>query len=463
MRQPQPIATTTSLHGACGRRRRRHRRARLPLQTVLALGCVLMLTPAALAQDLGNEVFARDGTVSAAQAGRTWDNRKMYGAESVTERDRSDYKPLGLRIGNFYFYPEAGVKVTADDNIYNTTKDPRSDLVTETSAGLKLVSNHSRHYFDFAFGGRFTKHATYDDLDRLDGKAAATAAFRIDSGHTLGAAVSTTYGHLSNIDPSVPTGIAEPIPFWRNHVALSLKRDAGRAWASLSTTATSTTHYDVRSLDGRRLDMSLRDLDVLSTSLQAGYRFSPGYELRAKVRGLRQETPGSRPDDFDGWGYEGAIGLTAEINPLLRWKVMGGYGARTFDHFWQPTYRSIGNAELTWLATQLTTVTLSAGRAFNEGASATASSGYIDNTLGVRVDHEIWRNLVFTLAAQYHAIEHQGIGRNDELYVARGVFDYLASRNVSFQLGYEHVTRHSNVQQENLTNNRVWFGAKLRF
>jgi hypothetical protein len=351
----------------------------------------------------------------------------------------------------------------ANDNVFNSPRNKQADLVTETAAGLKIISGHSRHYFDFAFGGRFTKYAEHDELDRLDGNAAATASMRVDNAHAIGAVLSTTYGHLSNLDPSLPTGIAEPVPFWRQHAALSFKRDAGRMWAAVSATATSTTHYNVHTIDGRLLDTSHRDLDVMRSSLQVGYRFSPGYELLAKATGLRQDTPGNKPYDLDAWGYEAAVGLAAEFNPLLRMRLFGGYGVRDYDRFWATTGRTLGSAELIWLPTQLATFTFSAGRAMNDGATAYGTSGYVANSLGLKVDYEIWRNLIFTVDGQYQAVDYLSAQRHDNLYVGRGVLNYLANRNLSFQVGYEHANRQSNIEQESLSSNRVWFGARLRF
>jgi hypothetical protein len=430
---------------------------------VLVSCCIWALAGTAQAQDISNEVAARDGTVSAAEAGRTWDNIKLFGAETIQERDRSEFKPLGLRIGNFYFYPDSGVRLIATDNVFNSPTNKQHDLITETTAGLKITSNTSRHYFDFAFGGRFTKHAEHDELDRLDGNAAATASIRVDSAHTIGAVLASNYGHLSNLDPSLPNSVSEPIPFWTQHAALSFKRDAGRMWASIGATATSTTHYNVRTVDGRLLDTSYRDLDVLRSTLQVGYRFSPGYQLQAKVTGTRQETPGNKPFDLDAWGYEAAVGLAAEFNPLLRMRLFGGYGVRDYDRFWATTGRTLGSAELIWLPTQLTTVTFTAGRTMNDGSTAFGTSGYVSNSLGLKLDYEIWRNLVFTVEGQYHALEYLSAQRRDNLYVGRSTLDYLANRNMSFQLGFEHVTRQSNFEQESLASNRIWVGARLRF
>ena len=35
--------------------------------------------------------------------------------------------------------------------------------------------------------------------------------------------------------------------------------------------------------------------------------------------------------DSDTWGYEALAGLAFETNPLLKWRILGGFGVRDYD------------------------------------------------------------------------------------------------------------------------------------
>ena len=79
------------------------------------------------------------------------------------------------------------------------------------------------------------------------------------------------------------------------------------------------------------LDLDYRDTQLYSTQLRAGYRLSPGYDLVGKVRGLKTLNRGNATSDMDSLGFEALAGLAFETNPLLRWRIMGGFGVRDYE------------------------------------------------------------------------------------------------------------------------------------
>src|SRR5262245_66377031 len=49
--------------------------------------------------------------------------------QSVFQRPRPDYDPLGLRFGSWLFYPEMTVAAAYDDNIFATESDRTDDFI----------------------------------------------------------------------------------------------------------------------------------------------------------------------------------------------------------------------------------------------------------------------------------------------------------------------------------------------
>lgn len=437
-------------------------------KTGLRCFCALLVCAAcasrAAALDLGSDGLARDETFAFGEGLKRWDNIKKYGAERIIDRDRTMYQPDGVRAGNYLVFPSVGTRVIFDDNVFATRTNKQSDVLFEVRPELRFQSHLPRHVLDFALGGRFTSYAEHSDLDTADGYASMNGALHIDSAHTLSVGLLSRYEHQDPFAPEAPVGAREKTPVWHNRATLGLRRDAGRLYGMISATADSWNFFDVKARDGSTIDQDNRDTEVLSTQLTTGYRFSPGYEVQAKVRGLRQNSAGLGGLDRDAWGYEALAGVVGEFNPLVRWRVLGGYGIRDFDQASLGTSAAtLAEAEIQWLPTQLMTVTGTARRAFADGSASDFSSGRIDTALLARLDYEAWRNLVFTLGAEYRDSDFIGEGRHDRLYAGRIGFDYYHTKNWLFSAGYEYQHQDSNVAEKDLTRNKVWVGAKLRF
>ena len=75
--------------------------------------------------------------------------------------------------------------------------------------------------------------------------------------------------------------------------------------------------------------------------------------------------------DKSATGYEALAGLTAQLNPLVRWHLLGGYGIRDFDSTTiGRSTTSMFEAGVQWLPTQLMTISANAKRGYSEGVDS---------------------------------------------------------------------------------------------
>jgi hypothetical protein len=416
------------------------------------------------ALDLGDEGLGREDTIAFQEGLRKWDNVKRYGAERVVDRDRTMYQPDGLRTGNYRVFPSLGITALFDDNIYATSKNRVSDVRFEIVPVVRAKSQLPRHVLDFAVGAKLTEYARHDELNTADVRFNMDGALHFDHAHTLALSVLTALDHEDRAAPDAPKNAVEKTAVFHNRAVLGLKRDAGRIWASFSTTIERWEFQDVKARDGSIIDQSLRDTQIAAAQATLGYRFSPGFEVQGKVRALRQSNFGATALDFSANGYEAVAGVSAEISPLLRWRLLGGYGVRDYDSI---DMRTAGNmlfeGELQWLPTQLMTITTTVRRAFAEGIFGDGAGGRIDNSVSAKLEYEALRNLVFTLSGEYRDSEFLSESRRDRVMIGRIGADYYHTKNWLFSLAYEHQTQRSNVEEDNITRNRVWLTTKLRF
>lgn len=432
----------------------------LALALALALGC----NTTAQAVEFDNDGLSRDDTVAYQQHLRRWDNLTIYHGERVVDRTKQPFQPDGIRVGNYIMSPSLGVETSFDDNVYASRTNKKSDVRIDIVPVLRMQSQFSRHALDFAFGGRFAKYAEHDNYDTADGFATMAGALHFDHAHTLSLRVLSEIDHDDSLVPDKPSNARSPTQVWHNSVAVGLKRDAGRLWASVGGKAERWDYRDVSAFDGSVFDQDARDLQMISANARVGYRFSPGYEAQGQVRALRQTTPGNLAENRDAIGWEVAAGLAAELNPLLRWRLFGGYAQREFDRADLGTVgAATAEAEVQWLASALWNVTLTLRRELNDAASTAGANARIDNKAKARIDYEVLRNLVFTIQGEYRLSDYVGIERQDELFVGKVGLQYLHTKNWTFQLSWENQQRMSDVAEAEFTRNRVWFEGKLRF
>ncbi|MFN0218021.1 MAG: outer membrane beta-barrel protein [Hyphomicrobium sp.] len=443
---------------------RRFRDRLMLAASACALG--LMLSPARLrALDLDLKGVDGLNTETAASRDRlkVWDNTEKYGASTVANGDRREYAPEGLRVGNYFIFPTIGAAVVYDDNIFAIDDDKHADFRTEITPGIQFKSSLPRHVLDFSLDGRFVNYADNPDQDYANYRAKVEGALHYDHAHTFSLSMSSVLKHEERDDPLFSLQADQPIPVLENRAAVGITRDVGRLYGTLAASFEDRNYYDVDAIDGSNLDQDSRDSQTYAGQLKVGYRFSPGFDFVGKFRTLRIENRGDAFSDRDSWGYEAVAGLAFETNPLLKWRILGGYGVRDFaDNGLQDLATSLINADVQWLPTQRLTIYASLYRQIEESIDLEASS--VVQTGGkVRADYEIYHNLVLSGTLELRQDDFGGIDRNDDVALGRIELDYYFSKNWLFTLGYEHQVRDSTIDSLDMHRNRYMVGAKLRF
>jgi hypothetical protein len=417
----------------------------------------------ALALDLDGDMGIITETVASRDRLKSYDSIKMYGAERVADRDRKYVLPDGVLAGNYLIFPSLGAAVVYDDNIFKSDADKRGDFRSEITPSLRFTSQLPRHVLDLSLDGRIVSYLDNPDQDYADVRAKLDGALHFDHAHTLAAGVLSAVEHEEVRDIAAPANAAEPTTVFHNRATTGITRDVGRLYGTFSTSFERWDYEDVRATDRTTIDQDVRDLDLWSATLRAGYRFSPGFELIGKVRGLRALNYGVGAENRDSTGYEAAAGVAFETSPLLRWRLLGGYGVRDFDEPSQSSVESLLlEAEVQWLPTQRITVYGTVSRAIVDELSAEAG-GRVETTLHGRLDYDLWHSAVLRFDVEMSDADFTGADRRDRTYGARIGVDYYYTKNWLFSVGYEYQFRDSNDDAFDMSRNRFRVGAKLRF
>ncbi len=430
------------------------------LASGLTGACTGGLGGGARAADLKTGELPTD-TVAKLERMHEYDQTARFGAARVSDRSYSN--PEGVRLGNFVFFPTLGTLVRLDDNIYTSATDRKKDLVTEITPGLRIRQDLPRHALDMSLSGRIVSYAENDDQNFADYKAAASGSLHFDHAHTLSASVLSSMQHEEGFDPGRPLTAAKPVEYLYNRASAGITRDAGKLFGTVSATVASWDYKNGVTRDGAFLDQDQRDTELLKGQISGGYRFSPGYELRARAAANRIWNTGNEVLDRDAAGGEVMVGLRADINPLLQWEMLGGWGVRDYDQIGLPTLSTyLFEGQLTWLVTQRLTLYGIVGRSMAEPADNNAA-GRVDTRLTGRAELELWHNVVGKVYAEARESTYSGLSQVDHAISGGVGIEYHLSDNWLFTFTYDHQRWQSSLSDGEITRNRVSVGAKLRF
>jgi hypothetical protein len=454
---------SVTLVGAHPRCRRLVHRLRLAASALVLT--IIISPPRARALDL--DLQGADGlnteTIANRERLKVWDDAERYGANTVSNMERRYVSPDGMRMGNYAVIPNVGAAVVFDDNIFAIDADKQSDVRSELTPSVQFKSQLPRHVLDFSLDGKIVNYAEHTDQDYANYRAKVDTALHFDSAHTLSASFSTLLKHEERDDPLADFTAREPIPVYEHRAAIGITRDVGRLYGTLAASAERRDYGDVLSIYGAPLDEDTRDTDTYSTQAKVGYRFSPGFEFITKMKVSKSDNRGNAFGNRDSWGYEAVAGLAFETNPLLRWRILGGYGTRDYtDAKLTDIATSLVEAEVEWLPTQRLTIYATLSRQIEEALDLNAT-GVVQSGAKLKADYEIYHNLVLSGALELRNDNFLGTSRQDDVFMARAGLDYYFTKNWLFTFGYEHQVRDSTDDSLDMHRNRFMVGAKLRF
>ncbi len=429
----------------------------------LATATMPIFADPTIALDLDSDGGLLTDTVANRDRIRSYDTTKKYGAERVSERDRAYAQPEGLRAGNYFIYPSIGTAVVFDDNLFATNLERVSDFRTEITPQVRFQSQLPRHQLDLSLDGKIVNHLQHTDQDFASANARLDSALHFDHAHTISLSALAALEHEERSDVTSPRDARGPVEVHHARVIGGITRDVGRLYGTFSAGFEQWDYQDTISGAGTPLDQDARDLDVLSAQLKLGYRVSPGYEIIGKLRALKQWNRGDGVTDYDGIGYEAMAGVAFETNPLLRWRLLGGYGIREYE---QASIDSIASSlvegQVQWLATQRMTIYGTASRSIIDRLGSEVG-GRVETLVRGKVEYELLHNLVATFDAELKNSDFIGAPRLDRTWSAKLGLDYYHTKNWLFTFAYEHQMRDSNDDAFDVTRNRFTVGAKLRF
>ncbi len=359
------------------------------------------------------------GVASAQDAGaENFYSRDKY--EAVRDRVQPEFDPEPIRLGTFVVNAVAEAGLTATDNVFASATNTKSDVIARIGAQVSATTDWSIHAVGFDAGAYRNEYldqgdeSTNDLLGRLRGRLDVTRDI------SIGAAVFAESRAEPRTEFVNAVGIDRPVEFMRTGATLDANYQNDRVRWTNSVGITEEDFDDGRQIGtGLNIDQDFRDRTLLEGRTRLSYAVTPNFAVFGQ--GTFADSEYDQPQLFgtalrrrDSRGYTVSAGADFELEALVRGDIAIGYlNENKDDNFFADVSGFAVDGRLQWFPTQLTTVGFNAGRRVVD-VGAIESPSAVETRLGVRVDHELRRNVIVSGFVTGTNYEFEEINRDDD-------------------------------------------------
>jgi len=347
---------------------------------------------------------------------------------SVRDRPRSEYDPLGTRLGGFTLHASVGLNATYNTNVYAAETNEQEDLIFTLTPRAQLQSNWSRHALSFDAGAAIDRYSDTTDEDAETYYFGALG--RLDVGSNT--QISGVARYAQEVEPRTSPDaltLAEPVEYTRRELGVTAEHRFNRVRLR-GTFANYEYDYD----DAGGIDQDFRDMEENRLTGRVEVAVTPRVGWIFEATTDEREYSNAPLLNSDGVTY--LTGINVNLTDLLRGEITFGQFQRDYDSGLDVEGTAIA-ANLEWYVTRLTTLSFFAGQT-GEESGAFAAVPYTATNYGARVDHEIQRNIILTAGVALGDRDYEIIDRSDEFFSADAGVEYIMNRRVSFNVQYRH-------------------------
>ncbi len=359
--------------------------------------------------------------------------------ETVLNRARPAYDAPGVRVGNFIIRPQVTEGLLYDSNPLGT-KGGRGSPAEDTQASLQIVSDFNRNGIainlsvdDLRYFG--SNQAIENQTSRTNWQGGVGGFYEVGRGRIL-----ADYSHAEQTEQRTDIG------FINRNVQLPYSVDIGRlayrtAPGGLSfepNVSVTAYRYGVASAVPGEIPGQFQDRNVLQAGLITRYEVGERRDLVLSVEGASGNYL-QKQAGLPGLDYSGVTmlaGIDYGLPAFYRLRLLGGVQTRQFSSgFYKGRTVPVGEAEVVWAPTRLTTVTGTATRRIEDSADE-ASQGFTYTRGRVVVDHELLRNVLLQAYGQLEYADYLQNGRTESVETVSGSSTWLLDRHLKMSASY---------------------------
>jgi hypothetical protein len=372
---------------------------------------------------------------------------------SVASRPRPAYDALGIRAGGFLLYPSTSVAASYTDNVFATKNDTKDDFFFNFMPEFLVRSNFPRHAIAWTTQADIARYVSETDENYEDFGTALTGRLDITRDNRLTAGVNFAREHDSRDDPEDPGADVtnEPVEYYNYGGSLGFQQDFNRLNVGLLGTF-NRRDYEEQEADD---DEDERDRNLFGARLRTGYFVSPRINTFLQGQYEREQRDASNKSGRDNDVYSAGVGAEIDFTGLLFGEFNIGWSLQEFDDSQFDSENGLDyGVNLTWNPTRLTSVLLEGSGGF---APSNVGSSNLESEIGLRVDHELLRNVLIGSRIVYSRDDFQDADRTDNRIDVGPDITYLLNRYLSVGAGYTFTKRDSDDSDREFDRHLVTF------
>ncbi len=352
-----------------------------------------------------------------------------------------------IHIKELEIHPYLSVTEAYDDNVYATASNTKSDWITTTTPGIKLVMPFKTHSFAAEYRASFLNYVDNTSENVTDQHAAALADLKFAS--LIGLKLGDTYdkGH----EPRASSGSGELVKYDKNAAKGELSYEfADRFKAQMDYTR---TNFDFSTAETQFRN---RSEDLIAAYLY--YRFMPKTSAFVEYD-FKNVVFDEKTDGLDNQVQKPLLGVKWEISELTKGIAKVGYLFKDFESKKTDNVDTwTASLELDQVVTDCSSIKVVGLREVNE-PNVEGTIYYITTGAFAEYTHKLADKLSGVVRGSYGKDEYTnaagttGAERNDNTFLGGVGLKYQMKDWLEFALDYNHLDRDSNINQYDLNDN----------
>jgi hypothetical protein len=392
-----------------------------------------------------------------------------YPSQTVTQRPRPELDPLGLRVGDFFWFPRAEFDELYNSNIF-ATPSPTNDLISVLEPGFDLLSSFPRNALNLHGSAPAQFYAGHPAQNTQDGLIGTDGRLDVTAGSSLFASAQAAHLHVPRTSTNSPIAAAQPVTYWL-YTANAGYRQTGLRLGYQADIAVQNTQYNaVPAVGGGILPQSPSDTTISQAALRGSYELVPDYLGYIRAAGnltdYTHTIPFPRAVRFNSTGYRVDLGLQILPRHILSGEIYAGYLTQIYQVSGLGSISGLdAGGRLVYNVTRLTTATFTGLRTVipSNPTIGTTGTSYLASTVAGNVDHELLRNLLLNASAGYENDAYLGISRTDNILSFGAGIKYLLNRNLYLGGSYGFQQRNSTFAGSSYTQNILMVRLSTQF
>ncbi len=347
----------------------------------------------------------------------------------VTTRSQPEFDPEPIHAGAFDITSSVGVSAAYNDNIFAEPNNEDDDTIFRLTPRVTARSNWSVHELSAGLSVYHREYSANSSESSTDYNLFVNG--RIDVSRDFQVRLGADTGHITEDRWAAASfGATEPASFDTASTFVQASYRNDRILIE-GTVGASNDEYD-------QTIQQIRDNTSTYANARLSYAVSPDVAVFVQTR---QTNLDYDQTDRDGTRSTIDAGVNFELSAPFRGEIaVGNFKDNRDNPLYGDTEGLNVSGNVKWFPTELTTVTFLANRGVVDPGLATSATS-VNTAFGLRVDHELLRNLLLFGNIRQEKSQYEGaaIDREDDAFSFAVGGAYKINRNM--HLEFEYSTR----------------------